>query len=164
MNSDGSEKWKANLDKGEGARPASSPAIGEDGTVYIGTKETKSLHAVSASGSEKWAFVTGDIIISAPFVGDDGVIYFGSFDGKLYAVNSDGTERFSITSGADLQKTDDDGNPVTGRVWSGPVVSGGTLYYGAYDGVLRSLTVSSQGPANSPWPMRGQNPQRSNKR
>lgn len=53
---------------------------------------------------------------------------------------------------------------INGRVWSAPVVQNGVLYYGAYDGVLRTLTVSSQGPADSDWPMRGYNAQRINRR
>ncbi|MCP4687828.1 MAG: PQQ-binding-like beta-propeller repeat protein [Desulfobacterales bacterium] len=52
-------------------------------------------------GTEKWSFATGDKIwTSSPAVGGDGVIYVGSRDDNLYAVNPDGTERWSFTAGS----------------------------------------------------------------
>src|SRR5690606_18842058 len=35
-------------------------------------------------------------IRSSPSIGADGTIYFGSYDGWLYAVHPDGTERWSV--------------------------------------------------------------------
>ena len=37
----------------------SSPALGADGTIYVGSGDFK-LYAVAADGTEKWAFATGD--------------------------------------------------------------------------------------------------------
>lgn len=38
-----------------------------------------------------WKFNIGREINSSPAIGSDGTIYIGSFDGKLYAINSDGS-------------------------------------------------------------------------
>ena len=84
----------------------SSPAIGSDGTIYVGS-EDNNLYAINPDGTKKWAFDTGDDVNSSPAIGRDGTIYFGSLDGNLYAIKS-----------------------------------------------------SSIGPADSPWPMFGQNAQR----
>ena len=84
----------------------SSPAIGSDGTVYIGSNDKKLYALNGQSGAKKWEFVMGDIVGSSPVIASDGTVYVGSFDNKLYALKTD-----------------------------------------------------SKGPAKSPWPMRGQNPQ-----
>src|SRR5262245_57941434 len=67
----------------------SSPALGPDGTIYVGSDDKK-LYAVNPDGTVKWSFTTGAAVKSSPLVNADGsVIYVGSNDDKLYAVNSD---------------------------------------------------------------------------
>ena len=74
----------------------SSPAIGADGTIYVGS-DHKRLHAVNpATGAEKWAYRTTAAVRSSPVVGPDGTIYFGSQDGVFYAVKADGTLRWKF--------------------------------------------------------------------
>jgi hypothetical protein len=63
----------------------SSPALGPDGTVYVGSYDGK-LYAVTAEGQLKWSFPTGGRIYSSPALGPDGTVYVGLDDGKLYAV------------------------------------------------------------------------------
>ena len=64
--------------------------------------------------------------------------------------------------GADKKKT---GTPIwefeTGsNVDSSPAIgSDGTVYVGSEDHKLYAIKTDSKGPAKSPWPMRGQNPQ-----
>ena len=65
----------------------SSPAVGKDGTIYIGSAGG-SLYAVNSIGRETWAFPTGGEVYSSAAIGKDGTIYFGSNDGNLYAVSS----------------------------------------------------------------------------
>ena len=85
----------------------SSPAIGPDGTVYVGSGDNK-LYAINGkTGDKLWEFETGDFVGSSPAIGPDGTVYVGSDDHWLYAIKTD-----------------------------------------------------SKGPAESPWPMRGQNAQR----
>ena len=63
----------------------SSPAIGGDGNIYVGSNDDK-LYSINADGSLKWSFTTGGDVESSPAIGADGTIYVGSHDGKLYAI------------------------------------------------------------------------------
>jgi eukaryotic-like serine/threonine-protein kinase len=63
----------------------SSPAIGADGTVYVGSDDNK-LYAINPDGSLKWTYITGDYVRSSPAIGANGTVYVGSYDGKLYAI------------------------------------------------------------------------------
>ena len=99
-----------------------SPAIGADGTIYVGSYDDK-LYAIDANGTEKWAYVTGGDIYSSPAVGADGTIYVGSNDGNMYAIDPNGTLKWSYTTG--------------GAVYSSPAIGpDGTVYVGSYDGKL----------------------------
>ena len=60
----------------------SSPAIGSDEIIYIGTKNNY-LYAINPDGSRKWRFKTGDFVTSSPAIGSDGTIYVGSGDNYL---------------------------------------------------------------------------------
>ena len=57
----------------------SSPAIGSDGTIYIGSSGNY-LYAINPNGSKKWEFKTGWDVSSSPAIGSDGTIYVGSED------------------------------------------------------------------------------------
>ena len=73
---------------------SSSPAIGPDGTVYVGSLDNK-LYAINGkSGVKLWEFETGDAVSSSPAIGSDGTVYVGSFDHKLYAIK---TESLGLT-------------------------------------------------------------------
>ena len=66
-----------------------SPAIGSDGTVYVGSNDKK-LYAINGkSGVKLWEFNTGGYVDSSPAIGSDGTVYVGSYDGKLYAIKTD---------------------------------------------------------------------------
>jgi outer membrane protein assembly factor BamB len=73
---------------------SSSPAIGPDGTVYVGSFDNK-LYALSGkSGVKLCEFETGtgevvSGVASSPVIGSDGTLYVGSFDKKLYAIKTD---------------------------------------------------------------------------
>lgn len=68
----------------------SSPAIGSDGTVFVGSYD-RYLYALNSNGSLKWRYETWGEINSSPAVGSDGTVYVGSIDSGLYAINSNGT-------------------------------------------------------------------------
>jgi sugar lactone lactonase YvrE len=72
----------------------SSPALGADGTIYVGSGVWK-LSALKPDGTQKWVFPTGGLVFSSPAIGADGTIYVGSADGNLYAIygNSGGLAR-----------------------------------------------------------------------
>ncbi|MDB4805128.1 immunoglobulin domain-containing protein, partial [bacterium] len=54
----------------------SSPAIGSDGTIYVGSN-SGNLYAINPDGTQKWAFETGGGVSSSPAIGSDGTIYVG---------------------------------------------------------------------------------------
>jgi len=67
----------------------SSPAIGSDGTVYVGSDDNK-LYAINGkTGDKLWEFETGGDVESSPAIGSDGTVYVGSSDKKLYAIKTD---------------------------------------------------------------------------
>ena len=81
----GSKLWE--FETGGGVD--SSPAIGSDGTVYVGSYDKK-LYAINGkSGVKLWEFETGGWVFSSPVIGSDGTVYVGSFDKKLYAIKTD---------------------------------------------------------------------------
>ena len=65
----------------------SSPAIGSDGTVYVGSVDNK-LYAINGkSGVKLWEFRPGGNMLSSPAIGSDGTVYVGSENGKVHALN-----------------------------------------------------------------------------
>ena len=66
----------------------SSPAIGSDGTVYVGSYDNK-LYAINGkTGVKLWKFETGLDVMSSPAIGSDGTVYVGSTNNKLYAIKT----------------------------------------------------------------------------
>jgi outer membrane protein assembly factor BamB len=95
----------------------SSPALGNDGTVYVGSEGAK-LHALDmATGVEKWnASLLNDDTWSSPAITDNGTLYIGSMDfvgqgGGVYAFRTDAT---GYQSGAGSPRFHG-GNASTGR-------------------------------------------------
>lgn len=104
----------------------SSPVIGLDGVIYIG--DLGHLHAIDREGREIWCFDTG-WTDSTPAIANDGTIYIGAWDGNLYAINPDGTEKWHFTTEA--------------GIWlnSSPVIAeNGNIYFGGNDGYLYALS------------------------
>jgi len=65
---------------------SSSPAIGADGKVYVGSRDHH-LYSVNSSASLDWSYQTGSIIYSSPAIGSDGKVCIGSQDNYLYSIN-----------------------------------------------------------------------------
>jgi outer membrane protein assembly factor BamB len=88
------------------------PAIGPDGTIYIGTSEagvsdaltTHGLYAVDRNGRTKWKYTTGKSIKSSPVIGPDGTIYImvgigtdtdaNGLDSSLHAIDPEGQKKW----------------------------------------------------------------------
>jgi outer membrane protein assembly factor BamB len=114
-------KWKFTT----GYIVESSPAVDADGTIYVGSLDSK-LYAVNPDGSQKWSFKTGNGVPSSPAVGAGGTIYVGSGDGYLYAVNPNGSQKWKFNTGKE--------------VLSSPAVGAdGTIYVGSYDDNLYAV-------------------------
>ena len=112
------------------------PAIGSDGTIYIGGVATDSygslydvLFALNPNGTMKWECPVGvDINLSSPTIGPDGTIYVrGSSNGGIYAINSNGTQKWMFPIG-------------NKGVSSTPAIGAdGTIYVGGNDGRLYAI-------------------------
>jgi outer membrane protein assembly factor BamB len=129
----------------------SSPAIGPDGTVYIGGGNQ--LLAIGPGGTLDWDFGTGGPVLSSPvYFGDDDVIGIGSEDGVFYAVHADGSEDWSFTVGTPIRATAAPG--LVGNVYvadlSGTLWALGNVLVGAGDpggGGRRLPLIASPNPA-----------------
>ncbi len=104
--------WHAEI----GSVSYSSPVIGDDGTIYIGTRRNgfyDGFCAINRDGSTKWTYTEiGDISTSAA-IGADGAIYVGSEDRFLYAFNPDGTLKWKYEFPYTLQRGR--GSPSVGK-------------------------------------------------
>lgn len=65
---DGALKWRTPV-----GAAASSPALGEDGTVYVGADKIYALQP--ADGKQKWQFLTGYDAASPVTIGSGGTVY-----------------------------------------------------------------------------------------
>jgi len=112
----------------------SSPAVGRDGSVFIGGNDG-SVYALSSVGALLWNFTALTsksaphhfTIVHLPCL-RVGYLYIGNDNRYMYALNS--------TTGVQLWRF------LTGnRLRSTPVISldGGTLYFGSFDGYLYDL-------------------------
>lgn len=90
VNPDGTKKWLFTSLANEYSE--SSPAIGTNGVIYIGSGSNK-FYAINPDGTKKWDFQTNsaiDSIRSSPALASDGTVYFSTFWGKyLYALSGE---------------------------------------------------------------------------
>jgi len=103
-NTPGDLKWRYETGVGIGW---SSPAIGPDGTIYVGSYDSY-LYAIDQYGDLKWRYETDDWIWSSPAIGPDGTIYVGSWDDHLYAINGEAgglADSFWPAFGQNLRRT-----------------------------------------------------------
>lgn len=157
--------WGAKGIKLKGLNRSSSPAIGVDGTIYVGT--TAGVFAVNPDGTLRptpWPFPTKGPVEATPAIADDGAIYVGTTTGKtFYKLDSNGRQIWKFTGsdafatsaalGADgtiyvsmgptvLALHPRDGHelwryPTGDYIKSSPAIGAdGTLYIGSSDGHL----------------------------
>jgi len=117
--------WRCALD----GAVISSPSIGPDGVIYVGTLRG-SVYAIWPNGTVEWRYLTGGAIVSSPLIGPDGTVYIGSLDGNLYAIGPDGTLKWKYS-------TEDD-------VRSPPVLYQDWIYFGSYDGKIYALNTEGE--------------------
>ena len=177
----GGLKWKFKV--GDSFLLDHPPAIGSDGTVYVGSGNGY-LYAIKPDGTLKWKYKTEEgIDVSSPAIGSDGTIYAGSL--YLYAIKPDGTLKWKSLDSINIfsfcsPAIGSDGMIYVGGlshgtglyaispggalkwlfktqdiiVFSSPAIgSDGTVYVGSDDGYLYAINSSSKGLAKSSWPM-----------
>jgi outer membrane protein assembly factor BamB len=64
----------------------SSPAIGNDGTIFVGSTDGNFYAINGTTGAIKYKYNVGSPINSSPAIGSDGTVYFAADDGNLYAL------------------------------------------------------------------------------
>jgi len=135
-------KWTYLLDNGI----YSSPAIGTDGTIYIGTWEQAlgdgDLYALNPDGTLKWKYDTNGGIKGTPVIGTDGTIYVGSYNGLFYALNPDGSVKWTYNAGFEHYITN-----------SAAISDDGTIYVSADNAGLYAL--NPDGTVKWTFPLRG---------
>ncbi len=119
---DGSQLWSTAL----GGGIPGAPALGEDGTVYVGTTEGM-LFAIAPDGSVRWRYNAGGWVRTAP-TASGGVIYAATDGGAVIALNGDGSQRWR----AELGK-----QQATGLARA----SNGTLFVALADGTLHAVSA-----------------------
>jgi len=108
--------WQTPVDHGI----FSTPAIGPDGTAYVGTQNdtftgTSSVYAINLDGTIKWRYLLTGQVQSSPALGEDGSIYVGGLNG-MYAITPLGRLKWK--------------NPELGMINSSPAIGNdGTVYY-----------------------------------
>ena len=133
INPNGTLKWSQGPGGGD-----CSPTIGPDGSVYIG--RGYNITAFTPAGVLAWSFPTGDRVLSSPAITADGKLYFGSFDGKFYALGTNGAKLWESPAGSPIGAS----SPAIGP--------DGTIYVGTSGGSLIAFNATSPLSASS-WPV-----------
>lgn len=139
------------------------PAVGKDGTIYIGTEGKGTVKAISPAGVLKWSTSLAKACKAAPAITSNGIVYAVDDAGTLYSLKaSDGSIRWkaaqSGTAGSVV--VDAEGNVYMGTSagiwsytesgklrWTGPTVKvterGGSM--AIYNGVLYAALKAKGG-------------------
>lgn len=139
---DGKEKWKYPYKQGRGGTLV--PTIGPDGTIY--TIKDTILYAITPNGELKWK-IEKTKGISQVAVSKDDVIYLASLDYNLYAINTDGSEKWKKSIGSMVKGTpiiDNNGNIIV-TDHSGKLLSMNDL--GVTNWTLQIGSTSSSSPS-----------------
>jgi outer membrane protein assembly factor BamB len=76
-----------------------------------------------------WEFATGGGVYGSPALGPDGTVYAASKDGRLYAINPDGSQKWQFTAGSTNRSSPAIGND-------------GTVYFGSDDHKVYAINPS----------------------
>ena len=132
IDSNGHEKWNYQVKGVEISywlkTIMTSPAIGHDGTIYIGSRNNY-LYAINPNGIQKWSYRTTDDISSSPTIGPDDTIYVAS-GRNMYAISSNGMQKWIFPARGFIKR-------------SVAIDSDGTIYFGEREGNL--YAVNSDG-------------------
>jgi outer membrane protein assembly factor BamB len=126
----------------------SSPAIGSDGTIYIGAEPQTGgsgafVFAINPDGTQKWEYVVIGFrpIRSSPAIGPDGTIYVATTasapgTAAMLALTPAGTLKWTFQV-QNVHSAPDD-------VLSSPAVgSNGVIYFGAATGLVYALNADT---------------------
>jgi len=104
-----------------------TPALGRDGALIVGSDDLH-VHALdAATGARRWSVRTGGFIHASARIDRDGWIYVGSEDDRLLAIEPAGRLAWALSLGADIDS-------------SALIVRDGTIAVGCDDGGLYLLS------------------------
>ena len=127
LNPDSTLRWKYQTN----GWITSAPALARDGTLYVGSWDTRLYAFHSKNGTLKWyQNAHGGSITGAPVIGDDGTIYVGTTKemdkGEIVAYNPNGTLKWYYPTGD--------------YIYSDPAIGDdGTIYIGSDDNYLYAM-------------------------
>ena len=112
----------------------SSPTIGRDGKLYVGSMDHKLYALDLEKGTKAWEFTLQGSVKSSPTIGADGTVYVGARDDyTFYGLNArDGKSNWSFTTSDDIES-------------SAALSTDGTLYVGSRDSFLYAVASASPG-------------------
>ena len=133
---DGSQQWSRQVNFAFDNSKNASPAIGEDGMIYIATDSNtltgNSSHGVlykvrPDDGQIEWASQLFGDANSSPVIAADGTIYVATTANRLYAINPDGTQKWQYQI-------------ALGQARATPVLGAdGTIYWGTWNSGLLAI-------------------------
>jgi len=125
-------KWKYTV----GDNNISSPAIGNDGTLYICSYGNGKIYAINSNGTSKWQYSTGSSIQATPAISQDETILVSSHDGYFYALKPVGDIKLKWR----YQISNNGGQNVS----SPAIGKDGSIYIGSSDGHLYAFNIEDK--------------------
>ena len=101
-----------------------TPAIGSDGTLYIGANDGF-FYAIDSEGNEKWSVNYGSETASATAIGPDGTVYFSGESGNIGVLYAFDPDDGAVKWYKNLNKKASQGGPA--------ISADGTIYLGGYE-------------------------------
>lgn len=149
---EGEKLWRSDLS----GQVSGKPAIGDDGTIYIGADEA-GLIAIDPRNPEEplWRFETDGQADVTPAIGAEGSVFVTTHgdvttDAYIFGIAPDGSEQWRV----DARSFE-----------SSPIISDeGILYAGTSGGELFAISTGGEGPADDIWPVGGGDRRRSGAR
>lgn len=142
-------RWSLSFeDPKDGTLIHTQPILGQDNNVYVLTKNQNlsqySLVSISHNGQLQWEYA--GVKNQPALAAKDGTVYVISKEGDLVALSNKGDKLWQYKALMPL-----DGSLV--------MDDSGIIYVYSVDKQLFAIQTASPGPADSGWPMIGQNPQ-----
>ncbi|MEZ4313809.1 MAG: PQQ-binding-like beta-propeller repeat protein [Polyangiaceae bacterium] len=109
----------------------SSPALGHDGTLYVGSN-ARQIHAISSDGRMLWSFTATAGFSSTPAILPSGEIMAGNDDGTVYVLARDGSVARKVRTNGPVRS-------------SAAIGADGTAYVGSDDGLLYAIRLRRRG-------------------
>jgi eukaryotic-like serine/threonine-protein kinase len=113
-----------------GGAIVSSPTLGEDGRLYVGTFNSELVSLDASTGEIVWRYPTESWVWSGPAL-DNGSLFFGDLNGQIHAV--------SASSGERLWRISPEGSGPDASITERPLLVDGTLYLTSENGILYAM-------------------------